>query len=66
MRSRAAALTTGDFARSDYEIRRDAQEESLALPLLPTTTIGSFPQTADIRRARAQHAAGLLTTPEYE
>jgi 5-methyltetrahydropteroyltriglutamate--homocysteine methyltransferase len=65
VRSRAAELETGDLARSDYEIRREAQE-ALALPLLPTTTIGSFPQTADIRRARAQHAAGLLSTSEYE
>lgn len=66
VRRRAAALTAAHYARGDEAARRAAQEEALALPLLPTTTIGSFPQTADIRRARAQHAAGALSTPEYE
>ena len=66
MRSRASALTPGDFDRADYETRRAAQEDALALPILPTTTIGSFPQTPDIRRARAQHARGLLSDSEYE
>ncbi len=66
VRRRAAALTAAHYARGDAEDRRAAQEDALALPVLPTTTIGSFPQTADIRRARAQHAAGALSTPEYE
>ncbi len=66
VRARASALTAGDFDRGDYETRRGAQEQSLALPLLPTTTIGSFPQTAEIRRARAQFAQGLLSPEEYE
>ena len=43
-----------------------AQEAALGLPVLPTTTIGSFPQTADIRRARARHDRGEITTDEYE
>jgi 5-methyltetrahydropteroyltriglutamate--homocysteine methyltransferase len=66
VRARAAALTAGDFDRGDYETRRDAQEQALALPLLPTTTIGSFPQTPEIRRARAQFAQGLISPEEYE
>jgi 5-methyltetrahydropteroyltriglutamate--homocysteine methyltransferase len=65
VRSRAARLTEADYARGDYESRLDAQS-TLGLPLLPTTTIGSFPQTGDIRRARAQHAKGLLSTEDYE
>src|SRR4029079_16884601 len=43
-----------------------AQEDSLDLPFLPTTTIGSFPQTGDIRRTRARHDRGELSTDEYE
>ncbi|WP_243076747.1 5-methyltetrahydropteroyltriglutamate--homocysteine S-methyltransferase [Microbacterium sp. SS28] len=66
VRARAAQLTPADLERGDYETRRAAQEEALGLPVLPTTTIGSFPQTGDIRRIRAQHDRGELTTAEYE
>ena len=66
VRDRAAALTADDFARGFYEDRVAAQDAALDLPVLPTTTIGSFPQTADIRRARARHAAGEISTAEYE
>ena len=37
-----------------------AQQAALGLPPLPTTTIGSFPQTADVRKARAAHQVGRL------
>lgn len=63
--SRTAALSEADFVRQPYPSRVDAQE-SLDLPTLPTTTIGSFPQTPDIRRARARHVAGELSGAEYE
>ncbi|MET0736072.1 MAG: 5-methyltetrahydropteroyltriglutamate--homocysteine S-methyltransferase [Microbacterium sp.] len=66
VRTRAAALTGGDFDRGDYAGRVAAQDEALGLPVLPTTTIGSFPQTGDIRRARARHGKGEITTDEYE
>lgn len=66
VRVRAAALTPVDFERGDYEERVAAQEAALALPVLPTTTIGSFPQTGDIRRLRAQHDRGEISTDEYE
>ncbi|HXH34520.1 MAG TPA: 5-methyltetrahydropteroyltriglutamate--homocysteine S-methyltransferase [Plantibacter sp.] len=65
VRSRAAALVPADFSRDDYRVRADAQEAALGLPFLPTTTIGSFPQTGDIRRARAQRAAGTLSEADY-
>jgi 5-methyltetrahydropteroyltriglutamate--homocysteine methyltransferase len=65
VRSRAAALTAGDFTRGDYAERLAAQEEALRLPFLPTTTIGSFPQTGDIRKARAAHASGQLSEEDY-
>ncbi|MFT4135525.1 5-methyltetrahydropteroyltriglutamate--homocysteine S-methyltransferase [Microbacterium sp.] len=66
VRERAAALTASDFDRGDYDARVAAQDAALHLPVLPTTTIGSFPQTGDIRRARARHGRGELTTDEYE
>lgn len=66
VRERAAALTPEDFDRGDYAARVAAQEAALGLPVLPTTTIGSFPQTGDIRRARARHGKGEITTEEYE
>ena len=46
--------------------RRALQAARLDLPLLPTTTIGSFPQTAEIRRVRADAKAGRLSDTEYE
>jgi len=51
--------------RSGYGDRARAQA-SLGLPALPTTTIGSLPQTAEIRHARAAHAGGELDGPGYE
>ncbi len=52
--------------RSGYGLRRAIQSETLLLPPLPTTTIGSFPQTADLRKARAAHRAGKLDDSAYE
>lgn len=49
-----------------YEDRRSVQAEALALPIFPTTTIGSFPQTEAVRRARADWKRGLLSSAEYE
>lgn len=66
VRGRASALSAGDFDRGDYDARVAAQEAGLELPLLPTTTIGSFPQTGDIRRARARHGRGELGRDDYE
>ncbi|MGN6206845.1 5-methyltetrahydropteroyltriglutamate--homocysteine S-methyltransferase [Humibacter sp.] len=65
VRARAEVLTDADFRRGDYAARLAAQDAALGLPLLPTTTIGSFPQTGDIRRARAQFAKGVITEAEY-
>ncbi|TMR92038.1 5-methyltetrahydropteroyltriglutamate--homocysteine S-methyltransferase [Nonomuraea basaltis] len=52
--------------RGPYEVRAAAQAEHLRLPALPITTIGSFPQTGELRAARAAVAAGTLTPEEYE
>ncbi|GAB3943127.1 5-methyltetrahydropteroyltriglutamate--homocysteine S-methyltransferase [Corynebacterium tapiri] len=65
VQERTAALGTGQVARQpEFEGRRQAQS-SLGLPQLPTTTIGSFPQTTEIRTARAKHRAGELTDEQY-
>ena len=66
VRARTAALTDADFNRSAYGVREAAQEKALHLPPLPTTTIGSFPQTGEIRTARARANKGELTTAQYE
>ena len=66
VRARTAALTAADFNRADYGVREAAQEKALDLPPLPTTTIGSFPQTSEIRTARARANKGELTTEQYE
>ncbi|PJJ62326.1 5-methyltetrahydropteroyltriglutamate--homocysteine S-methyltransferase [Compostimonas suwonensis] len=65
VRERAAALTAADFSRGDYGVRLAAQSAALDLPLLPTTTIGSFPQTGDIRTSRAAFTKGEITEAEY-
>jgi 5-methyltetrahydropteroyltriglutamate--homocysteine methyltransferase len=51
--------------RSGHAARIAAQAETLALPLFPTTTIGSFPQTAAVRHARAEHNRGNLDEAGY-
>ncbi len=67
VRERTDAVTPGDLARDvPAAERRALQAEELGLPLLPTTTIGSFPQTSEIRRARAAHRAGNLDLAAYE
>jgi 5-methyltetrahydropteroyltriglutamate--homocysteine methyltransferase len=65
VRTRLAALDPADFSRGDYADRLAAQTAALDLPFLPTTTIGSFPQTGDIRAARAAFVAGNLSEDEY-
>ncbi|SNU02788.1 methionine synthase (B12-independent) [Ruaniaceae bacterium KH17] len=55
----------GASERVPYEERVDAQRD-LGLGALPTTTIGSFPQTSEIRMARAAHRAGKLSDEQYD
>src|SRR6185295_14442432 len=52
--------------RSAFHARKRLQAERLCLPLYPTTTIGSFPQTQEIRKARAAVQSGRMATLEYE
>jgi len=65
VRDRTAALTAADVERAPYAERAAAQQARLDLPPLPTTTIGSFPQTQEIRRTRASWVRGELSDAEY-
>ncbi|MEU6975004.1 MULTISPECIES: 5-methyltetrahydropteroyltriglutamate--homocysteine S-methyltransferase [unclassified Streptomyces] len=67
VRARVRAVTEADRRRSpSYARRAAAQRAHLGLPLLPTTTIGSFPQTAELRAARADLRAGRIGDEGYE
>ena len=63
VRKRLAALGEGPD-RTPYAVRSAVQAPGL--PVLPTTTIGSFPQTREIRAARADYQAGRMTADAYE
>lgn len=66
VRARLQKLSEADFIRKpDFEQRRAAQKKALGLPLLPATTIGSFPQTQDVRKTRAAFKKGEITEEEY-
>ena len=67
VQGRLAALTPRMEQRDrPYSTRRAAQQARLRLPKFPTTTIGSFPQTAEVRRARASLSRGELTADAYD
>jgi len=67
VKARVAALTAADARRATPHARRlPLQAATLRLPPFPTTTIGSFPQTAEVREARARHRAGRLADADYE
>ena len=65
--AKVAAITRKDGMRkSPFPVRKDKQHTALGLPLFPTTTIGSFPQTADVRSLRARFKKGDLTQQQYD
>ncbi len=67
IRQKIAALSEQDFLRTpEFSVRERIQKEKFHLPLLPTTTIGSFPQTEQIKSARSQYKKGALSTEKYE
>jgi 5-methyltetrahydropteroyltriglutamate--homocysteine methyltransferase len=67
VRTRVAALTEADARReSPFEQRKEAQQARLELPRFPSTTIGSYPQTDEIRTARRQLREGEIELAEYE
>lgn len=65
--ARLAALQPADARRaSPYPERRPLQQARLKLPAYPTTTIGSFPQTPEVRQARASNKSGTLSDADYD
>lgn len=67
VREAAAGLTEKDFTRLPaFEEREKLQRETLHLPILPTTTIGSFSQTGDVKALRRKYRKGEITPEEYE
>ena len=67
VRKKVASLTEKDLVRlPEFAERERIQKERFKLPLLPTTTIGSFPQTAEIKSARNAHRKGELSDSDYE
>jgi 5-methyltetrahydropteroyltriglutamate--homocysteine methyltransferase len=67
VRQRVAALTPQDAQRQSPFAQRIAKQQArFNLPPFPTTTIGSFPQTADIRAVRAGYKQGRISAAEYQ
>ena len=67
VRERASAVTAADLERhAPYPERRALHDAHFGLPVFPTTTIGSFPQTQDVRKARAAHKRGEMDDAAYE
>ncbi|WP_084128519.1 5-methyltetrahydropteroyltriglutamate--homocysteine S-methyltransferase [Demequina sp. NBRC 110055] len=66
VRAALAAVAPDDLDRPAYSVRAAAQDARFGLPELATTTIGSFPQTPEIRKARAAWAKGTLSDADYE
>ncbi|MDK8832972.1 5-methyltetrahydropteroyltriglutamate--homocysteine S-methyltransferase [Corynebacterium striatum] len=65
VQNRTAQLPEGEVQRQPLFAERNAAQKALGLPLLPSTTIGSFPQTQEIRAARAAHRKGTLSDAAY-
>ncbi|WP_426483165.1 5-methyltetrahydropteroyltriglutamate--homocysteine S-methyltransferase [Chryseobacterium sp. R2ACT005] len=67
VKQRANTVTEKDAQRiNTFKIRKEEQQKVLQLPLFPTTTIGSFPQTTEVRSWRAKFKKGELTAEQYD
>ncbi len=67
VQAKVAALGEADFTRTPTFAQREAiQKDIFQLPKLPTTTIGSFPQTADVRKNRLSYKRGDITKASYD
>ncbi len=66
VKNRITNIDSSLLARNnDFPSRKKVQENSIHLPMLPTTTIGSFPQTAEVRKARADFKLGKIDSNSY-
>jgi 5-methyltetrahydropteroyltriglutamate--homocysteine methyltransferase len=64
---RTQAITEQMAQRSQlHHVRKELQQDRLKLPLLPTTTLGSYPQTTDLRAARAAYKSSKMDQASYE
>ncbi|MCS6968873.1 MAG: 5-methyltetrahydropteroyltriglutamate--homocysteine S-methyltransferase [Cytophagales bacterium] len=67
VKERLSSIEEKDFWRhSPFKVRQQLQKARFKLPLFPTTTIGSFPQTTQVRQLRAKLKSGKITQAEYE
>lgn len=67
VKKRLSALTSNDFKRSHpFAVRQMSVRDHFDLPLLPTTTIGSFPQTAEVRTVRQEFKKSLISKDVYD
>ncbi len=67
VKERVKAITEEDAKRKNpFAVRKSKQQKALNLPLFPTTTIGSFPQTTEVRSWRAKFKKGELNQLQYE
>ncbi|KAB5585990.1 cobalamin-independent synthase [Coniochaeta sp. 2T2.1] len=67
VKERQSKIKPEDYNRkSDFSVRIAQQQKKLNLPLFPTTTIGSFPQTKEIRLQRAKFTKGEITAEQYD
>ena len=66
VKARVAAISEGDYERKpDFFEREKIQKEKLGLPIFPTTTIGSFPQTQEVRKNRQAFRKGEISKEQY-
>ncbi|SFU58812.1 5-methyltetrahydropteroyltriglutamate--homocysteine S-methyltransferase [Butyrivibrio sp. M55] len=66
VRERVSNIKESDYERSpEFNEREKIQKDKLGLPLFPTTTIGSFPQTTDVRRNRQDYRKGNISKEQY-
>ena len=67
VRNRVASIKDSDYTRLPaFDEREKIQKELLGLPVFPTTTIGSFPQTADVKEYRKDFRKGTISEDEYK
>ncbi|MBO4390320.1 MAG: 5-methyltetrahydropteroyltriglutamate--homocysteine S-methyltransferase, partial [Lachnospiraceae bacterium] len=67
VKARVKAIREEDYTRLPaFSEREKVQKERFDLPLFPTTTIGSFPQTAEVRKCRSSYRKGEISKEEYE
>ena len=66
VQKRVSSITEEDFSRKpDFFEREKIQKQQFDFPLFPTTTIGSFPQTKDVKKNRKEYRTGVISKEEY-